>query len=83
MSKKNAKTIEATEAIVAPQTKVMPSMEELESKGLKTKSAVIRYLDSEGHSRSAIAKFLNIRYQHVRNVLTQPLKKTVIEVETK
>jgi hypothetical protein len=36
----------------------------------KTKSAVIRYLSNEGWSRGAIAKFMDIRYQHVRNVLT-------------
>jgi len=41
----------------------------------KTKSAVIRYLDSQGMTRGAIAKVLNIRYQHVRNTLVQPLKK--------
>lgn len=54
-----------------------PSAESLE--GLmatyKTKSAVIRYLDSQGWKRGQIAKFMEIRYQHVRNVLTQPLKK--------
>lgn len=41
----------------------------------KTKSAVIRYLDSQGLKRGEIAKLLNIRYQHVRNTLVQPLKK--------
>lgn len=41
----------------------------------KTKSGVIRYLASCGWKRGAIAKFMDIRYQHVRNVLTQPLKK--------
>lgn len=41
---------------------------------LKTKSAVIRYLSSEGMKRGEIAKLLNIRYQHVRNVLIQPVK---------
>ena len=49
--------------------------EQLEEKGLKNKSQVIRYLDAEGYSRSAIAGFLNVRYQHVRNVLVTPLKK--------
>lgn len=43
---------------------------------LKTKSAVIRHLDSLGWKRGKIASFMNIRYQHVRNVLIQPLKKT-------
>jgi uncharacterized protein with HEPN domain len=40
----------------------------------KTKSAVIRHLTSLGKSRSEVAKFMGIRYQHVRNVLTQPIK---------
>lgn len=42
---------------------------------LKTKSAVIKYLASKGMSRGDIARFLDIRYQHVRNVLTAPVKK--------
>lgn len=56
--------------------KVTVTHEELEERGLKNKSQVIRYLDSEGFSRSAIAGFLNVRYQHVRNVLITPLKKS-------
>ncbi|MCG8358672.1 MAG: AbrB/MazE/SpoVT family DNA-binding domain-containing protein [Kiloniellales bacterium] len=40
--------------------------------GLETKSAKIRALDEAGYSRSEIAKYLDIRYQHVRNVLVQP-----------
>lgn len=42
---------------------------------LTTTAAKIRYLDSTGMSRGAIAKKLNIRYQWVRNVLITPLKK--------
>ena len=56
--------------------RVTVTHEELEAKGLKNKSQVIRYLDGEGFSRSAIAGFLNVRYQHVRNVLITPLKRT-------
>lgn len=41
----------------------------------KTTSAKIRYLDSTGMKRAQIAKVLNIRYQHVKNVLDQPLKR--------
>ena len=37
----------------------------------KTKSAAIRYLASQGHKRADIARFMGIRYQHVRNVLVQ------------
>ena len=41
---------------------------------LKTKSATIRALAAAEWPRSRIAKALNIRYQHVRNVLTAPVK---------
>jgi len=40
-----------------------------------TTSARIRALDAMGYKRGAIASALGKRYQHVRNVLTQPLKK--------
>lgn len=42
----------------------------------KTTSSKIRFLSSQGLTRSEISKYLNIRYQHVRNVLIQPLKQT-------
>lgn len=42
---------------------------------LKTKSAMIRYFGSKGYSRSDIAKAMNIRYQHVRNVLVEEARK--------
>ena len=42
-----------------------------------TKSAKIRFLDSEGWSRGDISRFLEIRYQHVRNVLITPVKNPV------
>ena len=41
---------------------------------IKTVSGKIRFLNAAGKSRSEIAKQLGIRYQHVRNVLIQPLK---------
>jgi len=41
---------------------------------IKTVSGKIRYLNAQGKSRSEISKQLGIRYQHVRNVLIQPLK---------
>lgn len=68
MVKKNEAT--TTKAIVAPTY----NLEELYKK-LTTKSAVIRYLSAEGMKRGEIAKLLNIRYQHVRNVLITPVKK--------
>ncbi len=45
-------------------------MKEL-TKGLATKSDKIRALSAAGYGRGDIAKFLGIRYQHVRNVLVQ------------
>lgn len=43
---------------------------------LPTKSAKIRAMSSDGMTKGQIAKILNIRYQHVRNVLLTPVKKT-------
>lgn len=42
----------------------------------KTKSAVIRFLVAEGHKYGPVSKFMGIKYQFVRNVMIQPLKKT-------
>jgi hypothetical protein len=42
---------------------------------LPTTSAKIRYLDSLGIKRGQIAKIVDRRYQHVRNVLITPLKR--------
>lgn len=39
------------------------------AEGLPTKAAKIRALDAAGYKRADIARFLGIRYQHVRNVL--------------
>ncbi len=41
---------------------------------LPTKSSKIRFLNKKGFSRTEIAKKLEIRYQHVRNVLITPIK---------
>lgn len=41
----------------------------------KTKSGIIRFLAAEGHSRGQIAKFMDIKYQFVRNVLITPVGK--------
>ena len=76
MSKMDAQEYEANLEAFAIQASNPPktTLEDLlEQYG--TKSAVIRYLDSKGWSRGAIAKFMGIRYQHVRNVLTQELKR--------
>jgi len=52
---------------VVESTSVLPE-------SLVTTSSKVRYLDSQGMSRGQIAKTLNIRYQHVRNVLITPVK---------
>lgn len=48
---------------------------------LTSKSNVIRYLASKSYTRSQIAKMLNIRYQHVKNVLDQECKRLDISAE--
>lgn len=60
---------------------VRMSMEELEKLGLKNKSQMIRYLIAEGHSPSAVAKFMGVIYQHVRNVMFQQLKRPAPEAK--
>lgn len=58
---------------VPQETKpIVPSAEELIKK-YGTKSAAIRALYAEKKTVSEIAKILDIKYQHVRNVLQQPL----------
>ena len=46
-----------------------------ELKKLSTTSARIRYLNEKNFTRYQISKMLNIRYQHVRNVLITPVTK--------
>lgn len=56
------------------------------TRGLPSKSAKIRVLAEAGVPRADIARFLDIRYQHVRNVLTGPVpgldKRGFEDVET-
>lgn len=49
---------------------------------LQTKSAKIRALAKAGVSRAEIARYLNIRYQHVRNVLTQAPPRSEVEASS-
>lgn len=79
MSKPNTKMIESTStnAQVSDQIeKKTWSMEESEAiiKEYGGVSKAIRALHAEGLKRGAIAKRLNKRYQHVRNVLITPVK---------
>ncbi len=49
--------------------------------GLTTKSAKIRSLDRAGYPRADIARFLEIRYQHVRNVAVSAARKEEREAQ--
>lgn len=62
-------TAKKEEAKVAVREEVQTILD-----GLNTKSAKIRFLNEVGFSRGEISKILNIRYQHVRNVLVTPVK---------
>jgi hypothetical protein len=80
MSKKNQNTAQVTETVTESDASSMVQTiqgsyaELLETH--KTKSAMIRFLDSQGHKRGPIAKFMGIKYQFVRNVLITPIKKS-------
>lgn len=67
---------EAAAETGAAETKEGLSAEELIQK-YGNKSKAIRALAQEGHKCGPISKMLNIRYQHARNVLNQPLKREI------
>ncbi len=74
-----ARNTKATQATVETESTAAPVVERTKESFLaehKTKSAAIRALLAEGMKRGDIAKFLDIRYQHVRNVELTPLKKS-------
>lgn len=54
-----------------PPRTVDPAAMEKITAGMTTKSEKIRALAKAGYARAEIARFLDIRYQHVRNVLVQ------------
>ena len=62
-----------TEATAKPQSG-LPSIEWLQE-NFKTKSAIIRYLINQKHTVAEISKHTGIRYQMVRNIATNPLKR--------
>lgn len=62
---------ESTQNALDPR---LPTMEWIKA-NYKTKSAAIRYLVSLGIPVKVIAKFLDIKYQHARNVATSELKR--------
>lgn len=55
------------------QVNLQKKAEELYKK-YGTKSAVIREMNVQGHDNGPISKAMGISYQHVYNVLHQPLK---------
>jgi hypothetical protein len=66
----------------APDGRELPSLEWLKTT-FSTKSAAIRYLRSQQFEVKTIAKHMGVRYQHVRNVSTQKLKRGPNEDWTK
>lgn len=57
-----------TNSMPGPRTAPHSPMHDIAA-GFQTKSDKIRALSKAGYSRAEIARFLDIRYQHVRNVL--------------
>ena len=55
---------------IGPERKLRSAMDRIVA-GLATKSDKIRALGRAGYARSDIARYLDIRYQHVRNVLVR------------
>ncbi|KKN19220.1 hypothetical protein LCGC14_0947890 [marine sediment metagenome] len=56
------------------QTKKLTKSQKFNVDSFSTKSAKIRYLTNLDWTRSEISKYLNILYQHVRNVQITPVK---------
>lgn len=74
-SKKAVKQTETTE--VTSLDKCVKDYQNFEPE--TSKSEMIRTLFAKGHSKADIAKAMQIRYQHVRNVLITPLKRPVAD----
>lgn len=73
MSKKNNVAV-AAQVETAPQVEVtFDAAAYIKEAG--SISAAIRKLNADGKKKGEIAKMLNKRYQHVRNVLITPIKK--------
>jgi len=73
----NTAQVTETTADNNSNVKPIPVLSAAQSKAydaLTTKSARIRYLDSQQFTRGDIARIMGIRYQHVRNVLITPVK---------
>jgi hypothetical protein len=90
MSKANRKTVtenqveptvvEAVENLQTEGITELPKVEKTAEELIKehgNKSNAIRAMSAQGMTRAQIAKALNIRYQHVNNVLHQVLKREI------
>lgn len=77
MTKQTNAAVKVEEVVEVPTQEpksILPLPENIG--GLPTTSAKIRALTALDWKRGDIAKTLNIRYQHVRNVQLQVLKRT-------
>lgn len=76
-----APVVEAPARRGLPKVMINPTAEQVEAMSkMTTSSAKIRYLAAQGYSTkdnlySGIGTYLGLLTQHVRNVLTQPVKK--------
>lgn len=85
MSKTKNQTVAKNEptAQTATESKGVDKAEQLKNElaRFETKSGKIRYLAGKGWERGQIARFLGIKYQHVRNVLITPVTKAKEQTE--
>lgn len=78
-TKSRTKEVVASPSIVPTQPTSIAAIDQFDlttlMSQLHSKSNVIRFLLSKGYTRSEVAKFMGIRYQHVRNVQLMPVGK--------
>ena len=77
-----AQTAQKTEEVADNRKNPNTTRAEIMTKHNNNKSACIRELTSWGWTRSQVAKLLDIKYQFVRNVLTQQPKKSAAPANT-
>lgn len=75
MATHNTQIVDDFGDVVETNNQVGETYEELMKRFNNNKSAVMRYLSSKGWKTGPIAKFMDVRYQFARNVLTAPMKK--------
>lgn len=72
-----AKQATVKKATATKEVVATPDIAKENVKGLDTKSSLIRFYLSKGYAIKDIAKHMNIKYQHVRNVSVTQLKKDI------